>query len=192
MKQTLFFLVMSFIVNTIKTILSQRLLIIFLIVISVPTFSQTHINQNRIQTSVIGSFSANVTQPRRFEIATVGYNSYNWQLGGVIIVELFHINYSAGYEKYSVEIGYAQGGQENPEVEQFIKTNKYLPEVPSEKQMQSDGLNMNEFSIKLLQKIEELTLYVIQQDKKNQELEQKNRNVSNRFVQKNKTIKANI
>ncbi len=32
---------------------------------------------------------------------------------------------------------------------------------------------MNEFQIKLLQKIEELTLYVIQQEKKSLELEQK-------------------
>ena len=59
------------------------------------------------------------------------------------------------------------------EVEEFIRENKHLPEVPSEQQMQTQGLNMNEFQIKLLQKIEELTLYVIQQEKKNLELEQK-------------------
>lgn len=58
------------------------------------------------------------------------------------------------------------------EVEVFIKENKHLPEIPSEKYMQENGLNMNEFQIKLLQKIEELTLYVIQQEKKNQKLEQ--------------------
>ena len=55
----------------------------------------------------------------------------------------------------------------------FITENKQLPEIPSEQQMQTEGLNMNEFQIKLLQKIEELTLYVIQQEKKNLELEQK-------------------
>ena len=59
------------------------------------------------------------------------------------------------------------------DVEQFIQENKHLAEVPSEKQMQAEGLNVNEFQIKLLQKIEELTLYVIQQEKKNLELEQK-------------------
>lgn len=51
------------------------------------------------------------------------------------------------------------------EVEAFVKKNKHLPEIQSEKQMQDDGLNINEFQIKLLQKIEELTLYVIEQDK---------------------------
>ena len=51
------------------------------------------------------------------------------------------------------------------ELDAFIEENKHLPEIPSEKHMQENGLNMNEFQIKLLQKIEELTLYVIEQDK---------------------------
>lgn len=54
------------------------------------------------------------------------------------------------------------------EVEQFVQENKHLPEIPSEKQMQEDGLSINEFQIKLLQKIEELTLYVIDLKKENQ------------------------
>lgn len=57
------------------------------------------------------------------------------------------------------------------ELETFITTNKHLPGIPSEKEMLENGLNMNEFQIKLLQKIEELTLYVLQQEKKNKEQE---------------------
>ncbi len=49
------------------------------------------------------------------------------------------------------------------EIEAFIQTNNHLPEIPSEKEMQENGLSINEFQIKLLQKIEELTLYAIQQ-----------------------------
>ncbi len=104
------------IINKMQSTFLKRILIVFLTLVSIPSFCQIHTNQNGVQTSVIGSFFANGTQARRFEIATVGYNSYNWQPGGVIIVELFNINYSTGYEKYSVEIGYAQGGQGNPEV----------------------------------------------------------------------------
>lgn len=111
-----FFSGISSVANTVETVFFKKVLIILLTLVSIPTFSQTHTNQNGIQTSVVGPFHANETQARRFEIATVGYNSYNWQPGGVIIVELFHITYSTGYEKYSVEIGYAQGGQGNPEV----------------------------------------------------------------------------
>lgn len=71
------------------------------------------------------------------------------------------------------------------EVEAFVKENKHLPEIPSEKQMQTEGLNMNEFQIKLLQKIEELTLYVIQQEKRIQEQE----NMIEKLNQENKQIK---
>jgi len=63
------------------------------------------------------------------------------------------------------------------EVETFIQENNHLPEIPSEKQMQQDGLNVNEFQIKLLQKIEELTLYVIQQEKRMEELERENETI---------------
>lgn len=59
------------------------------------------------------------------------------------------------------------------ELESFIQENKHLPEIPSEKQMQEEGLSVNEFQIKLLQKIEELTLYSIQQEKRIRELELK-------------------
>ncbi len=58
-----------------------------------------------------------------------------------------------------------------PEVESFIRENNHLPEIPSEKAMQEDGLSINEFQIKLLQKIEELTIYAIEQNKKIELLE---------------------
>ncbi|WP_228093779.1 hypothetical protein [Dysgonomonas mossii] len=52
------------------------------------------------------------------------------------------------------------------EVEAHIKENKHLPDIPSEKEVLKDGINVVEMQAKLLQKIEELTLYVIEQDKK--------------------------
>lgn len=60
------------------------------------------------------------------------------------------------------------------EVERFIKANKHLPEIPSATEMQSNGLDMGEFQIKLLQKVEELTLHLIEQDKKLGALQQEN------------------
>ena len=45
----------------------------------------------------------------------------------------------------------------------FIKENKHLPEIPSEKQVKQEGVSVGEMNAKLLQKIEELTLYIIQQ-----------------------------
>ncbi|MFC7774540.1 cell wall anchor protein [Flavobacterium sp. GCM10027622] len=59
------------------------------------------------------------------------------------------------------------------EVEKHIKAKKHLPEIASAKEMEKEGVDVGEFQIKLLQKIEELTLYVIDQNKRIKELEAK-------------------
>jgi len=51
------------------------------------------------------------------------------------------------------------------DVEKHIKEKKHLPEIASAKEMEKEGVNVGEFQIKLLQKIEELTLYTIKQNK---------------------------
>ena len=51
------------------------------------------------------------------------------------------------------------------EVEQYVKANKHLPEIPSAKEMEQNGVSVSDMQNKLLQKVEELTLYVIEQEK---------------------------
>jgi hypothetical protein len=67
------------------------------------------------------------------------------------------------------------------EVEKFVTENKHLPEIASAKEMQKEGINLSEMNIKLLQKIEELTLYVIEQEKKM-------KNQHNQIENNNKTV----
>ena len=57
------------------------------------------------------------------------------------------------------------------EVKEYIQTNQHLPEIPSAAEMQENGVNMNELQMQLLQKVEELTLYIIQQEQRILELE---------------------
>lgn len=52
------------------------------------------------------------------------------------------------------------------EIEDFVKKNSHLPNIASADQMKSDGINLGDMNIKLLQKVEELTLYLIEQNKK--------------------------
>jgi hypothetical protein len=47
------------------------------------------------------------------------------------------------------------------EVEKYIQQNKHLPDIPSASEIQQDGLAVGESQTKMMQKIEELTLYVI-------------------------------
>lgn len=57
------------------------------------------------------------------------------------------------------------------EVQSYIEEYKHLPEIQSASEMQNNGVSMNDLQFKLLQKIEELTLYIIEQDKRIQALE---------------------
>lgn len=59
-------------------------------------------------------------------------------------------------------------------VEKFIEKNHRLPEIPSATEVESNGIDIVDMQAKLLQKIEELTLYVIEQQKEMEELKSQN------------------
>ncbi|MFL9485702.1 hypothetical protein ACI6Q2_23165 [Chitinophagaceae bacterium LWZ2-11] len=62
-------------------------------------------------------------------------------------------------------------------VEQFIKDNKHLPDVPSAKEVTDKGLDVGDNQAVLLKKIEELTLYMIEMKKENEALKKSNENI---------------
>jgi hypothetical protein len=51
------------------------------------------------------------------------------------------------------------------QVEVFIQTNGHLPEIPSAKEVEKEGIEIGQMNALLLQKIEDLTLYMIQMKK---------------------------
>ncbi len=57
------------------------------------------------------------------------------------------------------------------ELERFIRREKRLPNVPSAEAVESEGLDLNLFIASLLEKVEELTLHAIEQDKRIAQLE---------------------
>jgi len=58
-------------------------------------------------------------------------------------------------------------------VEEYVGINKHLPDVPSAQEVSNNGIDVASMDAKLLQKIEELTLYVIQQQKEIEDLKSK-------------------
>lgn len=58
------------------------------------------------------------------------------------------------------------------EVEEFIAENGHLPNVPSAAEVEEKGIELGEMTKIQQEKIEELTLYLIQQDKENQQLKE--------------------
>jgi hypothetical protein len=73
------------------------------------------------------------------------------------------------------------------EVKAYIKQNHHLPDVPSEDEVKKDGINLGSQSVILLKKVEELTLYVIEQNEKLTELAAENAALKESI----KEIKAN-
>ena len=57
------------------------------------------------------------------------------------------------------------------EIEEFIDKNGHLPEIPNAEEVAQHGIKVGEIQSKLLMKIEELTLYIIKQEKRMNELE---------------------
>ncbi len=56
------------------------------------------------------------------------------------------------------------------EVQAYIHANRHLPDIPSAAEVEENGVSLGDMQAKLLQKVEELTLYVINLQQENQAL----------------------
>lgn len=61
------------------------------------------------------------------------------------------------------------------DLESYIQANSHLPNVPSAQEVMANGQDLGDIQLRLLGKIEELTLYTIDANKKNQQLEAENK-----------------
>ncbi|MGN6511262.1 MAG: hypothetical protein ACTHLD_17490, partial [Chitinophaga sp.] len=59
------------------------------------------------------------------------------------------------------------------ELEQYISKHKHLPGIPTEAEVKESGIDVGEMNAKLLEKVEELTLYVIELKKEIEALKKK-------------------
>ena len=59
------------------------------------------------------------------------------------------------------------------EVADFVRLNHRLPEMPSAEEVSKNGQDLGSMNEKLLKKVEELTLYLIEKDKQLDELKQR-------------------
>ena len=67
------------------------------------------------------------------------------------------------------------------ELETYIQENNHLPEIPTAEEVEKNGVSLGEMDAKLLQKIEELTLYVISMNKEIEELKEKNKELEEKI-----------
>ena len=78
------------------------------------------------------------------------------------------------------------------EVDAFIKANKHLPEIPSAAEMEESGVNLAEMNKLLLMKVEELTLYSIEQEKKIEKLTEDRRQETEENNEKVKSLEFKV
>ena len=69
------------------------------------------------------------------------------------------------------------------EISSYIRKYKHLPEIPSGLEMEENGIELGKMDMKLLQKIEELTLYMIELNAKLDEVKDENKKLSEKIIQ---------
>jgi hypothetical protein len=98
-------------------------------------------------------------------------NGYRLVVGGNILAEEVRVKLIGEWSDYVFEPSYPL--RSLTEVEAFIQANRHLPDIPSAAQVESAGVSLGRMQSTLLRKIEELTLYLIEQDKTIDALNQK-------------------
>lgn len=104
-------------------------------------------------------------------LATILPNG-NMGIGTIVPAYKLSVNGTIQAKEVRVETGWSdfvfnKDYQLKPlnEVEKYINANKHLQDIPSAKEIQENGLAIAETQTKMMQKIEELTLYIIQLQK---------------------------
>jgi hypothetical protein len=150
----------------------------------------------RYNPSAVGNHSGNIEVgttglPKQY-IAVQGLGSSSWIVNGSLMYSNPAIT-NIGIGTQNVPTGYLLGVngkiitkgmkvqftdwadtvfQENyklpdlGELEQYVRKHKHLPEFPSEKEVLLNGMDIEDMNVLLLKKIEELTLLLIEQNKK--------------------------
>lgn len=88
---------------------------------------------------------------------------YTLAVGGKILAEEVRVKLIKDWADYVFDSGYRLASL--PEVEQFIRTHHHLPNIPSATEIRGQGVDVGQMQAKLLAKIEELTLHLIEQHK---------------------------
>jgi|GEM_PF-5252083 len=122
-----------------------------------------------IRLSTAGQERLTIDQNGYIGIGTSANLSAELQVAGTIQAEKIVVSTSGA--DFVFEDGYNLKSLE--EVQSHIEAHGHLPNVPSAAQMQQEGLSLGESQTLLLQKIEELTLYIIEQNKRIESLEAK-------------------
>ncbi len=96
-------------------------------------------------------------------IGTISTYGYKLAVLGKILTDEVMIKHPDDWYDYVLQGGYEL--QNLSQLERFINRHGHLPDIPSEKEVKTNGIELGKMQGLLLKKIEELTLYTIEQQK---------------------------
>lgn len=96
-------------------------------------------------------------------------NGFTLSVSGKVITEEVQIQLKTAWPDYVFRKNYSLIPL--AELENFVQQHQHLPNIPSAADVEKNGLVVGDMQKRMMEKIEELTLYIIQQDKRIRELE---------------------
>lgn len=114
----------------------------------------------------------NLIVDNQIAIGTTVQSGYSLAVCGKIRATEVKVNAASEWCDYVFEEDYDL--RDLSEVDAFIKKNKHLPEIPSAKVVDKEGIEVSAMMVLMMKKIEELTLYTIEQEKRINQLEKNN------------------
>lgn len=105
-------------------------------------------------------------------------NEFRLSVAGKVMCEELKVQLQNNWPDYVFAADYKLKPLE--EVEQHIQAEKHLPGIPAAAEVEKDGLEVGDMQRKMMEKIEELTLYVIDLNKENKALKQRVEQLENK------------
>jgi len=129
------------------------------------TYSNTNMRIfcNNVSAMFIAAATGNVG------IGTNNPDVYRLAVNGSIRAKEIRVN--TGWADYVFERNYKLRAL--PDLEKFIRINKRLPGIPAASQLKKEGVDISAMQTKMMAKIEELTLYLIEANKTIEQLKQR-------------------
>jgi hypothetical protein len=105
-----------------------------------------------------------VAKDGKISIGTADAKGYKLAVAGSAIAESMTVQLRAQWPDYVFKKTYQLPSLSS--IAEYIAKNSHLPDMPSAKEVEANGVNLGEANRLLLKKVEELTLYILELDKK--------------------------
>ncbi len=127
---------------------------------------------------------------RNVGIGTMNTQGYRLAVAGSMVAEEIVVKLQTNWPDFVFEKDYKLPSLD--EIEIYIRSTGHLMDVPSANEVKENGIKLGEMDAKLLQKIEELTLYAIEQKREIEKLEINFKNLSLMVENLEKSMKTSI